>query len=86
VDALAESVHEPGPPRGTSTDSKPGPSAPESSPLSAFAFDIGATRLTLVVVTLEKLLTSVDVVTGVFAVVLTVVDGLVVVWLVVVVT
>jgi hypothetical protein len=31
----------------------PGPSVPESPPFSAFAFDVGATRATLVVVTLE---------------------------------
>jgi hypothetical protein len=63
VEALADSVQVPGPRSGTSTDSKPGPSVPESAPLSAFAFDIGVTRLTLVVVTLEKLLATDNVVT-----------------------
>jgi hypothetical protein len=47
--------------------------------------DIGATGLTLVVVALEKLLTRDVVVTGVFDVAFTVVDGLVVARLVVVV-
>jgi hypothetical protein len=85
VDALAASVHVPGPSRGTSTDSNPGPSAPESAPLSALAFDIGATRLTLVVVTLEKLVTTNHVVTVVLAATFTLADGVVVARLVVVV-
>ena len=78
MDALAASVQLPGPRSGTSTDSNPGPSDPESAPLRAFAFDIGAARLTLFVVTLEKLLATDDVVT-VVAIVTTffvgVVDG-----------
>ena len=63
MEALADRVQVPGPRSGTSTDPKPGPSVPESAPLSALAFDIGATRLTLVVVTLEKLLATDNVVT-----------------------
>ena len=81
MDALADSVQVPGPRSGTSTDSKPGPSVPESAPLSAFAFDIGATRLTLVVVTLEELLATDNVVT-VVATVTTRGDGVVVAGLV----
>jgi hypothetical protein len=53
VAALADSVQLPGPWSGTSTDSRPGSSVPESAPLMAFAFDIGATGFTLEVVTLE---------------------------------
>jgi hypothetical protein len=68
VDPLADRVQFPGPRRGTSTVSRPGPSVPDRSPLNALAFDIGATGLTLVVVTLEKLLATDDVVGGVFAV------------------
>jgi hypothetical protein len=85
VGALADSVHVPGPRSGRSTDSTPAPSAPESPPLNAFAFNIGARCLTLVVVTLEKLLTTDDEVTGVFAATITLVDGVVVARLVVVV-
>jgi hypothetical protein len=71
VEPLAVRVQFPGPRRGTSTVSKPGPSVPDRSPLNALAFDIGATGLTLVVVTLEKLLATDDVVGGVFAVTIT---------------
>lgn len=71
VDPLADRVQFPGPRRGTSAVSKPGPSVPDRSPLNALAFDIGATGLTLVVVTLEKLLATDDVVGTVFAVTIT---------------
>ena len=71
VDPLVDRVQFPGPRRGTSTVSKPGPSVPDRSPLKALAFDIGATGLTLVVVTLEKLLATDDVVDGVLAVTMT---------------
>jgi hypothetical protein len=71
VDPLVDRVQFPGPRRGTSTVSKPGPSVPDRSPLKALAFDIGATGFTLVVVTLEKLLATDDVVGGVFAVTMT---------------
>jgi len=50
-----------------STDSNP-PRVPDNSPLSAFAFDIGATGFTLDVVTLKKFLATDDVVFVVFAV------------------
>jgi len=68
VGAVADRVQFPGPRSGTSTDSKPGPSVPESSPLIALAFDIGATGFTLVVVTPEKFLATNDVVGVEFAV------------------
>jgi hypothetical protein len=87
VDALAENVQLPGPWRGTSTEPMPGPRVPESSPLSAFAFNVGAAGLSLVVVTLEKFLSThdvVDVVLADFAVSITLVDGVVVGELVVV--
>jgi hypothetical protein len=71
VGALADRLQFPGPRRGTSTVSKPGPSDPESSPLSALAFDIGATGLTLVVVTAEELLATNHVVGVEFAVTIT---------------
>ena len=80
VDTLADSVQLPGPRSGTSTDSKPGASVPESSPLMAFAFEIGATGFTLEVVTLEELLATDDVVVAGFvdfAVTMTRVDGVV---------
>jgi hypothetical protein len=53
VDPLAEIVQFPGPRSGTSTVSKPGPSVPESSPLIALAFKVGATGRAVVAVTLE---------------------------------
>ncbi|HEY5263000.1 MAG TPA: hypothetical protein VIJ08_01900 [Acidimicrobiales bacterium] len=74
VAALAESVQLPGPRSGTSTDSNPGPSVPESAPLIAFAFDIGATGFAVEVVTFEELLTTDDVVFVTFAVTITGVD------------
>jgi len=82
VAALAESVQLPGPRSGTSTDSNPGPSVPESAPLIAFTFDIGATGFAVEVVTFEKLLTTDDVVFVTFAVTITGVDVLVAVLLV----
>jgi hypothetical protein len=82
VDTLAVSVQFPGPRSGTSTDSKPGPSDPESSPLKAFAFDIGSTGFTFEVVTREEFVSTDDVVLVVvfvvFAVTITGVDGVVV--------
>jgi hypothetical protein len=83
VDPFADKVQSPGPCSGTSTVSKPGPSVPESSPLIAFAFDVGAARRTVVEVTLEYSSTTdqvVAVVVGVvvavvFEVVITGVDG-----------
>ena len=77
VAALALRVQFPDP-RGTSTDSNPGCSVPESSPLIAFAFDIGATGFTLEVVALEKLAPGDDGVFVIFAVTITGVDVLVV--------
>ncbi len=74
VAALALSVQFPGPSRGTSTDSNPGSSVPESAPLIAFTFAIGATGFAVEVVTLEKLLTTDDVVFVIFAVTVTGVD------------
>jgi hypothetical protein len=81
VGPLAESVQFPGPRSGTSTDSKPGLSAPDSSPLIALAFEIGATGFAVDLVTLEKLLSSDDVlfqivvvVAAVFAATITGVD------------
>jgi hypothetical protein len=61
VGPLADSVQSPGPRSGTSTDSKPGSRVPDSSPLIALAFEIGAAGLTVDVVTLEKLLSTDDV-------------------------
>lgn len=52
-------------------------SVPESAPLIAFAFDIGATGFTLEVVTLEELRATDDVVLVTFAVTMTGVDGVV---------
>ncbi len=75
VDPLAENVQFPGPRSGTSTDSKPGLSVPDSSPLIAFAFEIGATGFAVDVVTLEKLLPTDDVLFVVFAVTITGVTG-----------
>ena len=77
VAALALSVQFPGPSRGTSTDSNPGSSVPESAPLIAFTFAIGATGFALEVVTLEELLATDDVVFVIFAVTITGVDVLV---------
>lgn len=77
VEALADRVQLPGPRRGTSTDSKPGPSVPESSPLIALAFAIGATGFTVEVVTLEKLSATDHVVGVVFAITIAGVDVLV---------
>jgi len=74
VAALALSVQFPGPSRGTSTDSNPGSSVPESAPLIAFTFSIGATGFALEVVTLEELLATNDVVFVIFAVTITGVD------------
>jgi hypothetical protein len=74
VDPLALRVQFPGPSSGTLTDSNPGPRVPDNSPLSAFAFDIGATGFTLDVVTLKKFLATDDVVFVVFAVTITGVD------------
>ena len=71
VGAVADRVQFPGPRSGTSTDSNPGPSVPESSPLIALAFDIGATGFTLEVVTPEKFLATNDVVGVEFAVSIT---------------
>ncbi|HUZ39768.1 MAG TPA: hypothetical protein VMU68_00045 [Acidimicrobiales bacterium] len=62
--ALADRVQFPGPRSGTSTDSKPGLRVPDSAPLIAFAFGIGATGFSVVTVALEKLF-STDVVLGV---------------------
>jgi hypothetical protein len=77
VDPLAEKVHFPGPRSGTSTASKPGPSVPESSPLIALAFKVGATGRAVVVVTLEDRRTTDHVVLVVLAVTITGVDGVV---------
>ena len=77
VAALALSVQFPGPSRGTSTDSNPGSSVPESAPLIAFTFAIGATGFALEVVTLEELLATDSVVFVIFAVTITGVDVLV---------
>jgi hypothetical protein len=76
--ALADRSQFPGPSSGTSTDSNPGSRVPESSPLMAFAFEIGATGFTLEVVALEKLLTTDHVVAVVFAATTTGVVGVVV--------
>jgi hypothetical protein len=75
VDALADKVQSPGPRSGTSTVSKPGPSVPESSPLIALAFELGATFRAVVVVTLEDRLTTENVVFVVWAVSITGVVG-----------
>ena len=77
VAALTLSVQFPGPRRGTSTDSNPGSSVPESAPLIAFTFAIGATGFALEVVTLEELLATDSVVFVIFAVTITGVDVLV---------
>ena len=77
VAALALSVQFPGPSRGTSTDSNPGSSVPESAPLIAFTFAIGATGFAVEVVTLEELLATDSVVFVIFAVTITGVDVLV---------
>ena len=77
VAALALSVQFPGPSRGTSTDSNPGSSVPESAPLIAFTFAIGATGFAVEVVTLEELLATDNVVFVIFAVTITGVDVLV---------
>ena len=77
VAALALSVQFPGPRRGTSTDSNPGSSVPESAPLIAFTFAIGATGFAVEVVTLEELLATDSVVFVIFAVTITGVDVLV---------
>jgi len=74
VAALALSVQFPGPSRGTSTDSNPGSSVPESAPLIAFTFAIGATGFAVEVVTLEELLATDNVVFVIFAVTITGVD------------
>jgi len=74
VAALALSVQFPGPSRGTSTDSNPGSSVPESAPLIAFTFAIGATGFAVEVVTLEELLATDSVVFVIFAVTITGVD------------
>lgn len=58
VDALVVNVQSPGPRRGTSTTSKPGPSAPEDSPVIALALGAELIRRTVVVVTTEKLGTA----------------------------
>jgi len=73
VDPLALRVQFPGPSSGTLTDSNPARGS-DNSPLSAFAFDIGATGFTLDVVTLKKFLATDDVVFVVFAVTITGVD------------
>ena len=78
VDALADSVQIPGPRSGTSTDSNPGPSVPESAPLIAFTLDIGATGLSVEVVTLENLLSTDDELFVVLAATITLVLGVVV--------
>ena len=77
VAALTLSVQFPGPRRGTSTDSNPGSSVPESAPLIAFTFAIGATGFAVEVVTLEELLATDSVVFVIFAVTITGVDVLV---------
>jgi hypothetical protein len=59
------SVQVPGPRSGTSTTSKPGPSAPEDSPVIALALGAEAIRRTVVVVTTEKLSAACGVVVGV---------------------
>ena len=74
VAALTLSVQFPGPRRGTSTDSNPGSSVPESAPLIAFTFAIGATGFAVEVVTLEELLATDSVVFVIFAVTITGVD------------
>ena len=74
VAALTLSVQFPGPRRGTSTDSNPGSSVPESAPLIAFTFAIGATGFAVEVVTLEELLATDNVVFVIFAVTITGVD------------
>jgi len=74
VAALALSVQFPGPRSGTSTDSNPGPSVPESAPLIAFTFAIGATGFAVEVVTFEKLLATDNVVFVIFDVTITGVD------------
>jgi hypothetical protein len=71
VEALWDRVQLPGPSNGTSTDSKPGPRVPESSPLIAFAFDIGTIGRTVVAVTLENPFAADHVVAVVFAVTIT---------------
>jgi hypothetical protein len=54
VDALVVNVQLPGPCSGTSTTSKPGPSAPEDPPFIALALGAELIRRTVVVVTTEK--------------------------------
>jgi hypothetical protein len=76
--ALADSVQLPGPSRGRSTDEKPGPSDPESAPLIAFTFDIGAAGLAVEVVTFDELLAVDDVLFVIFAVTINDVDVVVV--------
>ncbi len=78
VDELADSVQVPGPSSGTSTDSKPGVSVPESSPLIAFAFEVGAIVGTVDVVSPEEVLATECVVLVVLDVTMIGVDGTVV--------
>lgn len=75
---LADSVQFPGPSSGTSTVSNPGPSVPDSSPLNAFTFELGAIGRAVDVVTFEKLLSTDDVLFVVFAVTITGVDVVVI--------
>ena len=58
MDALVVNVQLPGPRRGTSTTSKPGPSAPADSPFIALALGAELIRRTVVVVATEKLATA----------------------------
>jgi hypothetical protein len=70
VDPVADRVQLPGP-SGTSTDSKPGSSVPESSPLIALTLDVDATGRSVEVVTLKEPLAGDDGVLVVFAVTIT---------------
>ena len=65
VGALVVTVQVPGPRRGTSTTSKPGPSVPENSPFIALGLGAALIRRTVVVVTTEELSATDGVVIGV---------------------